>query len=62
MSVQIAAGVPLPTISKRIGHKRYGLTTDQHGHLLPEADQEAADALDALLARRKAALESEVVV
>ncbi len=52
VSVQIAAGVPLPTISKRIGHKQDGLTVNQYGHLLPEADAEAAHAVDALLARR----------
>jgi integrase len=54
VSVQIAAGVPLPTISKRIGHKQYGLTVNQYGHLLPEADTAAAQAVDALLARRNA--------
>ena len=54
VSLQIAAGVPLPTISKRIGHKQYGLMVNQYGHLLPEADQEAAQAVDALIERRQA--------
>ena len=55
VSVQIAAGVPLEIVSKKIGHKRLGLTADTYGHLLPEADQESAAAVDAFLARRKAA-------
>ena len=55
MSLQIAADVPLPTISKRIGDKQYGLTVNRYGPLLPAADREAAGAMDAFLARRKAA-------
>ena len=53
VSVQIAAGVPLEVVSKRIGHRRLSITADTYGHLLPEADQGAADAVDAFLAGRK---------
>ena len=53
VSVQLAAGVPLEIVSKKIGHKRVGLTADTYGHLLPEADRAAADAVDAFLARRQ---------
>lgn len=55
VSVQLAAGVPLEIVSKRIGHKRLGLTADTYGHLMPEANQAAADAVDAFLAKRAAA-------
>ena len=55
VSVELAAGVPLEIVSKKIGHKRVGLTADTYGHLLPEADRESAEAVDALLARRRAA-------
>lgn len=53
VSLNVAAGVPLELISKRIGHTKFSFTLDQYGHLLPEADRDATDALDRYLARRK---------
>lgn len=53
VSLQIAAGVPLEIISKRIGHRQVGITADRYGHLLPQADREAAAKLSAYLARRE---------
>jgi len=55
VSVQLAAGVPLEIVSKKIGHKRVSLTADTYGHLLPEVDRSSAEAVDAFVARRKAA-------
>ena len=53
VSLQLAAGVPLEVISKRIGHRHYSysVTMDVYGHLLPESDAAAAGAMDAWLAR-----------
>lgn len=42
----IAAGVPLPVIQRRLGHSSIKVTADVYGHLLTDADQLAADALD----------------
>ena len=52
-SLQLAAGVPLETVSKRLGHKSRAVTADIYGHLMPEADKDAADTLDAFLSRHK---------
>ena len=49
-SLLITAGVPLAVISKRLGHTTISVTSDLYGHLLREADQQAADAMSALLA------------
>jgi len=41
----IAAKVPLPVISKRLGHSSISTTVDVYGHLSNDADLKAADAL-----------------
>lgn len=41
----IDAGVPLPVISKRLGHSSISVTVDVYGHLASDADTKAADAL-----------------
>lgn len=50
-SLQIAAGVPIAVVSKRLGHSTISVTVDIYGHLLGEANQQAADAAAALVAR-----------
>lgn len=40
----IAAGVPLPVIQKRLGHKSITTTIDTYGHLLPDLQRAAAEA------------------
>lgn len=45
----LAAGVLLEIVAKRIGHRRWRLTVDRYGHMLPEANVAAADAVDACL-------------
>lgn len=45
-SALIAAGIPLPVIQRRLGHSSIKMTADTYGHLLTDADQLAADALD----------------
>lgn len=52
-SVQIAAGVPLEIVSKRLGHRNVATTADLYGHLLQEADRAAAAKLDAFLGKSK---------
>lgn len=59
VSLRIAAGIPLEIISKQIGHKRSGFTADVYGHLLPETDRAATDALDSYLTRRRDAKPQE---
>jgi integrase len=48
-SMMLALGVPAEVIAKRLGHKNISITIDTYGHLLPEANQEAARRLDAFL-------------
>lgn len=52
VTLMLAAGVDLPTVSKVIGHKRFAFTVDRYGHLSPEAAQGAADRMTAFLAGR----------
>jgi integrase len=59
VSLRIGAGIPLEIVSKQIGHTKGALTLDQYGHLLPEADRDATDALDRYLTRRKNAKPQE---
>lgn len=48
----IAAGVPLPVIQKRLGHKSIVTTIDTYGHLLPDLQRAAADAASLAFAPR----------
>lgn len=44
-SVLLAAGVPVLTVSKRLGHSKASMTLDTYAHLLPDADAAAAKAI-----------------
>jgi hypothetical protein len=46
------AGVNVKALSTFMGHANIRITLDQYGHLLPGAEDEAADLLDAFLARQ----------
>ena len=48
-SMQIAAGVPIEVVAKRLGHKHISVTVDTYGHLLPETNRQAARRLDDFL-------------
>lgn len=50
-TIQIAAGVPVEVVSKRLGHRRISTTLDTYGHLLPEANEAAASRVDAFMGR-----------
>jgi integrase len=52
-SLQIAAHVPLAVISKRLGHSTIAITSDLYGHLLDDANRQAAEAASSLLAPRE---------
>lgn len=53
VSLMLNANVPLPIVSKVIGHKRYSLTVDQYGHMTPEGGQAVRAAVDEFLAKSK---------
>ena len=50
-SLMIAAGVNAKALSTFMGHANIGITLDLYGHLMPGSQAEAADLLDAYLAR-----------
>jgi integrase len=52
-SLMIAAGVNAKALQSFMGHANISITLDRYGHLMPGAEGEAADLLDAYLARRK---------
>jgi integrase len=49
----IAAGVNAKALSTMMGHASVTITYDRYGHLMPGAEQEAADMLDAYLLRKR---------
>jgi integrase len=55
-SLLISQGVDIVTIAKRLGHARPSTTTDIYGHMLRKTDTEAADKLENLINRNKAAI------
>jgi integrase len=48
-SLLLAAGVPVLTVSRRLGHAKASQTLDTYAHLLPGADADAARAIEGLL-------------
>jgi integrase len=50
-SLMIAAGVNAKALSTYMGHASISITLDRYGHLMPGNEAEAADLLDAFLAR-----------
>lgn len=46
ITLKIAAGVPLTTVSGRAGHSRTSTTLDIYSHFIKTSDQQAADILD----------------
>ena len=45
----IAEGIPLKSVSARLGHSSIGITCDLYGHALPSVDRLAADKLENIL-------------
>jgi integrase len=52
-SLMIAAGVNAKALQSFMGHANISITLDRYGHLMPGSEAEAADLLDAYLARRR---------
>ena len=48
-TLQIAAGVPLPTIAKRLGHANTVTTTKIYAHAIKSADEAAAEIIEDIL-------------
>jgi integrase len=47
----INAGVDILTVSRRLGHSNAQVTLTVYGHLYPNADDKAAQAVEAMFAR-----------
>jgi integrase len=52
-SLMIAAGVNAKALSTMMGHASLTITYDRYGHLMPGAEQESADLLDAYIAAQR---------
>ncbi len=52
-SLQLAAGVDIAIVSKRLGHSTYTITADTYCHLLPGVGRVAAEAAARMVPRRK---------
>ena len=46
ITMQIAAGVPITTVSARAGHSKASTTSDIYSHFLQSSDKQAADVID----------------
>ncbi|MGB8201641.1 MAG: site-specific integrase, partial [Pseudonocardiaceae bacterium] len=53
VSLQLAAGVDIAIVSKRLGHSTYTITADTYCHLLPTVGAHAAEATAALVTRHR---------
>lgn len=53
ITMQIAAGVPMVTVSARAGHARTSTTTDIYAHFIKSSDQFAAQTIDSLFTGKK---------
>lgn len=53
-SMMIAAGVPLPIVSKTLRHSTVSITSDVYSHLTADVAREAVDAMAAMLAAAEA--------
>lgn len=45
-TVLLAAGVPIPAISKRLGHSSTRLVLELYGHVVPEMEQDLSRRLE----------------
>lgn len=59
-SVLIDGGIPISTVSTRLGHSQMSTTLNLYTHAIPATDQKAADYLGDLLGQRKHAPAAEV--
>ena len=52
-TLQIAAGVPITTVSKRLGHSNAATTGRIYAHAIRSADEAAAEAIDDILSPKR---------
>ena len=45
----LRAGIPAKVVSERLGHKSIAITLDTYSHVLPQADEEAAETVERLI-------------
>jgi integrase len=45
----LAAGTPVKVVSERLGHARVSITLDTYAHVLPDMQEEAVEAVGAIL-------------
>uniref|UniRef100_UPI0022AC7613 tyrosine-type recombinase/integrase n=1 Tax=Klebsiella pneumoniae TaxID=573 RepID=UPI0022AC7613 len=50
----LRAGIPAKIVSERLGHASVGITMDLYSHVMPDMQDQAADAISKLLRRQKA--------
>jgi len=55
----IASGIDLRTVAGRLGHRNPATTLNVYAHFVPEADQQAAEALGHLFGEAMEAAKSE---
>ena len=61
ITLQITAGIPLVTVSRRAGHSRTSTTTDIYSHFIQSSDNVAVSTLDNLFqAEPKEAVDKEL--
>lgn len=53
IAVQLAAGIPLVTVSARAGHSKPSTTSDIYGYVLKGSDTQAAQIMDTLISNRE---------
>ena len=51
ISIQLAAGVPLVTVSVRAGHSRTSTTSDIYSHIIQSSDRQAAEILNNIFSK-----------
>ena len=54
ISVQIAEGVDISTVSRRAGHSKTSVTLNIYAHALKKVDSTASDTLESTFNRKKA--------
>ncbi|MCA9091139.1 MAG: site-specific integrase [Planctomycetaceae bacterium] len=57
-TVMLLEGVPIKMVSEKLGHASVMITLDTYGHIAPNMQEAASAAMDAALARGRAALKS----
>jgi len=56
----IAAGIPIPDVSRRLGHSRVSTTMDIYAHVLPKNDAQIINAIDTIF-NKKVAKKEEII-